>query len=295
MLLTGDAGSGKTTLAMAQPPALTDTTEQEPRKVAALYYRLHGLDAPRPKIHACRDWDDVEEDLELLQEGDLWLVDSVSLLAEPADIARTVKRCIERIRARRARGIFICQYTKDGGFLGPNELKHDVDVVVDIPNDALGMRRIAVKKNRFGGLFSSYFRLGATGILEPPSFPDCYSIEGAAGAYALHLYPMGGAKFAGAFDALAEAGQVIEGMASAAIRSDISPRGFVEPPDVEERKAFATTMGLGWLGPEETMELIMQRSGTPTGDDPGPLPGPEKRGGRKAGSNKKPNTKRTRF
>jgi len=170
-----------------------------------------------------------------------------------------MKAAINRIQAARARGIFIAQYTKDGDVLGPNQLRHLVDVLADIPDDMTGLRRLSIRKNRFGNVFSHYFSLDEKGVVEQP-FPYCYSIEGSAGNYDLHLYPTSGAKLRGIFEDLEEHGVRMMGCASSAIRCNLYDNGYAEPPDVEARKQFAERHGLTWITPVQAIELIQSHA-----------------------------------
>lgn len=253
-LISGDAGSGKTTIALAAGPTRYCTSEQEPEKVAQAWYRVRN-DGKPPLISSCTSWDDLEEDLIGLEEGELVVVDSVSQLAMPEETRRIVAKVIGKIRKARARGIFICQFTKSGEMLGPNELRHLVDAVGDIPNDPTGLRRLGFSKNRYGSLSATYFRLGSEGV-SVETFPYAYSVEGSAGKYRLHLYPSSGAKLSGILETLDDAGLALEGMASAAIACRGYRHGFATTPDNGERQAFAERHGLRWVTPQIARELL---------------------------------------
>lgn len=254
MLLSGGPGSGKTTICIAANPNIISSSEQENEQVAGIWYRVH-KERPSPILTNCTTWEELAEDLMVLQEGELGLVDSISQLAAGPHTPLVLRRAVKNIREKGAVAIFITQYTKDGEMLGPNELRHMVDVVATIPDDPFGLRRLSVVKNRFGALFTQYFSLGEEGVKEQ-SFRWAYSVEGPPGRYSLHLFPMSGAKWAGIFSAFEEAGVRVEGVASAAVTSSIYETGFVEPDDVEWRMKFAADHGLAWIDPEQAVSLI---------------------------------------
>lgn len=259
MLLSGGPGSGKSTICVAARPKIISSSEQENEEVAAIWYRVHGDDLPCPIISTCLDWEELEEDLLQLSEGELGIVDSISQLASGPESSKILSRAVRNIREKGALAIFITQYTKEGDMLGPNELRHMVDVVASIPDDPGGLRRLAVQKNRFGPIFSQYFSIGEHGVKDQ-NFPWAYSVEGPPGRYSLHLYPMGGAKWSGILDAFSKAGVQVSGVASAALLSPIYRTGFVEPDDVEWRMKFAADHGLSWVNPEKAVEMILEQA-----------------------------------
>ncbi len=256
MLLSGGPGSGKTTICMATKPKIVSSSEQENEEVASIWYRVHGNDEEVPIISTCTTWEELEEDLLQLAEGELGVVDSISQLASGPESSKILSRAIRSIREKGAIAIFITQYTKDGDMLGPNELRHMVDVVSSIPDDPSGMRRLAVHKNRFGPIFAQYFSIGEHGVQEQ-NFPWAYSVEGPPGRYSLHLFPMGGAKWSGILDAFEGAGVRVSGIATAALVSRIYETGFVEPDDVTWRMKFAADHGLAWVNPQRARELLL--------------------------------------
>jgi len=259
ILLSGNRGSGKTTISIAARPDVVSTSEQEISQVAGTWARIHGIEGASPLFTNCSNWEQLEADIDALEEGQLFLLDSVSQLAHGFESSAIVARCIEKVRKKKARAIFICQYTKDGGILGPNELQHLVDGVLEIPPDKRsGARRLVAKKNRFGGLFTTYFGINAHGPTHL-SFDYAYSVEGSAGDYTLHLYPMKGAEWAGLLEALEDEHIDLKGLASAAIRTGAYSSGFALPPDTEERRRFAEAHGLVYVTPENFQSILDER------------------------------------
>lgn len=263
ILLSGDAGSGKTSICLAaavEHEMMIEASEQQQKSIAENWRRIHSDKKKKfPRINGCYTWEHLEEDINTLQEGEIVLVDSVSQLAESHESPYLVQKVIERVRTVGAIAFFIAQYTKAGEMLGPNMLRHLVDVVCHIPNDETGLRRLAVDKNRYGGLTARYFSLSASGV-GPQVFNQAYSVEGPPGKYRLHLHPLAGAKWAGMLDVLAEAGAHLEGYAGCGIPSLGYKSGYATPPDNTERRAFAEMHGLTWLSTEEACELLAEKS-----------------------------------
>lgn len=258
VLLSGGPGSGKTTICLKLKPTLYDTSEQSVQDVAASYHRVVGGGFSEvPLIGTISSWEELEEDVDGMTGKDIGVVDSISALAAPHHIAKIASKVITKVRRVGARLIFIAQYTKDGEMLGPNELRHLVDVTAEIPNDRTGQRRLAITKNRFGPLFTQYFELDADGVKEP-EFPYAYSIEGPVGNYSLHMYPVKGSKYADIIDKLASLRVDIMGRASSAVECPAYPTGFAEPSDVAQRREFAEKHELEWITPMDAAELIQQ-------------------------------------
>lgn len=257
LILTGGPGSGKTSSCIKLDPKLYVTTEQEIQEVAHAWYRLMPH-RPAPLISNVYAPHELYEDLAFLEAGEIGVVDSISQFSDGPEASKIMKKVIEETRRKGAILIFIAQFTKAGDMKGPNMLNHMVDAIVEIPDDPLGMRQLTAKKNRFGDLWSQYFTFTKHGELVEQPFDYAYTVEGSAGNYRLHLFPMSGAKLDGILKELAENNILIEGMASAAVKSRGYQHGFAEPPDSDRRKEFAIRHGLQWVGPEEACELLKQ-------------------------------------
>ncbi len=259
VLLSGNKGSGKTSICMKIAPTLFISTEQEIEEVSHSWYRIMGdTDIPVPLITNCYSWDQLKEDLLGLERGSRVVVDSVSQFSSGPDSAEIVREIIEQVRKAGAIAWFIAQFTKQGDMLGPNMLNHMVDVVCQIPDDSLGMRRLTAEKNRFGSLFAQYFRLTGNGV-EEQEFVYAYTVEGSVGNYKLHLYPLGGGKLGGIFKAMCDQGLLIQGYASAALECRGYSTGFAEPDDIAMRRIFAEEHGLEWLTPEAAQKMILRQ------------------------------------
>jgi hypothetical protein len=257
--LSGNRGAGKTSSCLALRPRRISTSEQEIDQVRDTWYRLFP-DEEAPEIHTCTTWEELEDDVEDLNEGDRWIGDSVSQLGTIHESSKIVERIIKKIRDRKAVGIFILQYNKAGEPFGPNQLTHLVDVVSTIEVESSGLRRLTTTKNRFGPLVTQYFAINHRGHLVEENFDDLYSIEGDAGDYRLHMYPMKGSKWAGIFEELEEAGLLLKKKASAAIVSTMYETGFAIPKDTDGRRHFAEAHGLEWISPEDAREMILEHN-----------------------------------
>lgn len=255
--ISGNRGAGKTTICLALRPRRIITSEQVHSEVRDTWYRLFPKEHA-PEIHVAENWLELDEDIEDLDEGDTYIVDSVSQLGSIFESPKVIKRVIEHTQTRRAKGFFVLQYNKDGQPLGPNQLLHLVDVVCTIDIESTGLRRLTSTKNRFGGLTTQYFKIDEKGQLADQKFRWAYSVEGNSGDYKLHLFPMKGSKLADLLVAMEDAGVQAGGIACAALASSIYAHGFVEPEDAESRKIFAEAHGLKWIAPEEATEMIVE-------------------------------------
>lgn len=255
VILSGDAGSGKTSSCIKLRPHLYASSEQELVEVGHAWHRLMPNEEP-PILTSCSSWEELHQDVLTLDSGQIGVLDSVSQLSDGPESNKQVKSVIEAVREREAIFIFIAQFTKDGMMKGNNMLNHMVDVICKIPNDPLGLRQLKAEKNRFGSLWSQYFTFNTGGELVEQPFQYAYSVEGSAGKYRLHLHPMGGAKLNGILSVLGDNGICLEGYASAAVTCPGYKRGFAEPPDAKQRKEFAVQHGLRWIGPDEAQELL---------------------------------------
>lgn len=257
VLLTGGPGSGKTSICMALEPKTVSTSEQQVDMVAAIWFRINKGKGNVPIFSACKTAEDLEMDLMQLEKGDIGIVDSISQIALGPKTGEIMRRAMGRAQAIGACIVFIAQFTKDGEMYGPNELKHLVDVVAEIPRDKSGLRRLTVEKNRYGDLSSTYFSISENGV-GVQSFDWAYSVEGPPGGYELRLFPGGGTKYAGILEALRDRKKKVKGVASAAVCCSLYEEGFVEPPDGIWRRKFAEKHGLKWIGPEEAMSLLKE-------------------------------------
>lgn len=253
--IAGGPGSGKSSLAalLARhfPECEWITSEQHGRQAGAMLARIVGSDA-MPLVTAVNGPDRLHERFKSRQGG-LVVVDSITQTAGWEQQAAVAEAGVTWVRAEPGRRLlFIQQVNGRGDAAGQVAIPHLVDACLDVGADA-GMRTLAAWKNRHGSIGSRYFRLGPSGPLAV-DFPYAYSVEGEAGRYRLHPFPLSGAKWAGLFEKAAESGRAIRGgVACAAIPVNGYPDGYLQPADVDDRRAFAEAHGLRW---------------TPTDDDP---------------------------
>ena len=245
ILLSGEKGSGKSTLAGQLRPDIWLTTEQAPTAAAWLLKRLQGAKYRAPVIAKIDHPHEIAGHLGGLKAGALVVLDSITELGldEGPVVLRQLQEWAE---AHRGRVVVISQVTKEKRAAGREVLPHLVDVVCEVKADLYGLRRLSVVKNRHGSLFAAYFGIGAKGV-ERPKFTDAaFSVEGQPGDYRLTPFPTDGAQWDGP---IRVADRGIEGKACAARRAKGYKSGWLIPPDVAMRKAFAVEHGLAWMDP----------------------------------------------
>lgn len=251
LTLSGGPGMGKSSLAAVLSPQHWITNEMRPRAVGRLVRRV-SPGARVPMVHLASDLEAVDRALEHTRPGDLVVVDSLAAFGlDGAPV--TLGALIAWAQANDGRVLAINQVTKDERGAGRMRLQHDPDIVAQVRPDVAGRRRLDVTKNRAGSLFSSVFCFDARGRLTRPPFRSAYSVEGDPGSYRLMPVPTPNAQWDQLFRALPEDAP-IEGTASAARRFERYASGWLEPEDVDERRAFAEAHGLRWIDPTHIQE-----------------------------------------
>lgn len=248
-LFYGPKGIGKTTVAIGTfPAALFGTTEMGPDLVrdyaARLGATLAGVRVPRVTREP-------EVSVDLRAGGPVdYVLDSLNGTRAPAAALAACRALCEL----GGRVIALAQVTQDGDIRGGEDLGHDCDVVIRFDHHA-GNHRIVVEKNRFGPTTSRVFRLGPNGADRAPR-DRYYSVEGQAPHYRLEPYPSSSAKHAAV---LAEQEKrLADGFPSAlpappaavaALKSGLYAGGWIEPEDVDARRAFAEAAGVPYWSP----------------------------------------------
>lgn len=256
LLLHGPRGVGKTSVALGalDRPWLV-TSEMEPEELLR-YARRLGARVDRVSRPT---W--IEEELRLdLGEPpagrprDL-VLDSATATGHAVEALVAVRA---HVRELGVRAIVLVHETKDGLIRGSSSLGFDCDVDVRIDYDA-GARRIEVLKNRFGAEAELRFELGEDGP-RLPAADRYYSVEGRPGAYRLEPWPADQARHAAYLRAVEAARAQEDGpvlylppppVAVAALPSTLYARGWIEPPDVAGRKAYAQAQGVPYFSPLE--------------------------------------------
>ena len=251
----GGAGTGKSSISALIRPEWWITKEQEPKPASHMFNRL--TPGWMPKIAAVDNADEVDELLRTLIDRGPIVVDSLTAfgLKESLSIAHSI---VNWTRRTSERSLCILQATQQGGAAGYTEIPHLFDAVVNTSIDPWGVRCFRIKKSRWSGLENSYYTFDDKGKIVAPSFDAAYTVEGSAGEYFLHPYPVKGSKWGGIAEALAQNGKLRPKMASAAQVAPYMPSGFVEPMDSVERKRFAVRAGLEWIGPEEVYDILQE-------------------------------------
>lgn len=244
MLLTGGAGSGKSSLCALLKPSLYYTTEQTPAAVDLTFRRIHGHNTHSPTIVCISSLEGLNNELSqsLLPQNSLIVLDSVTEIGHDNIQVKAIQSLIKHAQSEKLRVIVISQINKKGQSRGKTSLGHLVDITAEILIDSTGQRRLSVTKNRHGSTFTSYFTNDHKGI-NPPKFRYCYSVEGSPGRYKLSAFPSNDAQW----DGLIRKGGAAPGTASAARLCDLYSSGFLEPDDAEERQRFAESHGLKWV------------------------------------------------
>lgn len=257
VLLWGEPGAGKSSVAAQTLPQAWVTSEQEPLAVSVMFERL-GL--PIPVIYRVKDRSDLREFYREARTSRYKQVvlDSVTALGlnEGRDALLELVRWTQD---QGSRALAIAQVTKSGGFAGYMEIAHEVDAIASVGVDKTGLRYLAFEKSRFSSLDTRYWIFTEAGAVDVPDFGgDVYSVEGQPGSYQLLPFPVPGAKWAGALELLSSAG-CLDGMvarATVGVEASHKETRLVLPNDWRERKSFAERHGLSWLGLDEINQLL---------------------------------------
>ena len=250
----GGPGAGKSSISALIKPKWWITKEQEPKPASSMFKRLTPDNMPR--IAAVDNAEEVAKLLEDIHEGPI-VIDSLTAfgLKESLEIAHLI---LNWTRKNNDRSLSILQATQAGTVAGYTEVPHLFDAVIHVDIDKWGVRCFRIKKSRWSGLENSYFTFGEGGMIVAPEFNAAYTVEGDAGGYYLHPFPIKGAKWDGIAKVLAENNALVPKMASAAQAAPYMPSGFVRPMDHVERRNFAERAGLEWIDPDEVFEIINQ-------------------------------------
>lgn len=183
VLLSGDPGAGKSTLALQVAAAIADppwlvrtayvTAEESAAQLQGRARRL-GISGSPVRLAAT---DDLEAALAAAGPATRFLViDSIQTM-RLAGLRGTVggglqaTACLERIiacaRTWRCAALVICHVTKENRAAGPNKLAHLVDVVLHLIASG-PFRALEVNKNRFGRTdVAGLFKMTERGLREP--------------------------------------------------------------------------------------------------------------------------------
>lgn len=260
LALHGKRGGGKSTVAFsafARPHIVTSemATDRVLRYLERLGVRHAGLTVARL----------VEEELtgekridlgEIDEDVDELVLDSASATLDPA---RAVAAVAEWTSRRNARAIVILHQNKDGAVAGQASMLHACDGEAEVVIEPTGVRRVVLQKHREGELRSVIFDLGELGERRNVA-RRYYSVEGGGGHYRLVPYPdPTGSPHAEYLRAVERSRRDdYEGpalklpeppCAVAALKSALYGSGWIEPVDVEARKAFAAEQGVPYFSP----------------------------------------------
>jgi DNA repair protein RadA/Sms len=185
VLIGGDPGIGKSTLALEMAAALGATGrsilyvsgEESPRQTRMRAERIALLGrAENLWIQSEIDLEAIEAEVERLNPA-LLIVDSVQTLslatldAAPGSVSQVRECGLRLLRLAKARALpvlLIGHVTKEGSVAGPRTLEHMVDAVLYLEGDAHhGYRILSAAKNRFGSTHEiGVFEMRGDGLIE---------------------------------------------------------------------------------------------------------------------------------
>jgi hypothetical protein len=250
--LYGGPGTGKSSLSALIKPKYWLTKEQEPKPASLMFRRL--TPDCMPEIIALDSADEVGHTLSNIEEGPV-VVDSLTAFGLKDSLA-VAHHLVNWSRSREDRALGIIQSNQGGGAAGYLEIPHLFDAVINVQHDPWGVRVFRIEKSRWCGLQNTYFSFDEMGKISAPIFEAAYSVEGAAGSYYLHPFPVKGAKWSGLLSILSDTGVLKAKSCSSAQIADYMPHGFIEPMDVQDRKKFAEKAGLKWISPDKLPTLL---------------------------------------
>ena len=252
----GGPGTGKSSLSALIKPKFWLTKEQEPKPASMMFRRVTPDNIP--EIIALDTAEEVAFALQNISEGPI-VVDSLTAfgLKESLEVAHLL---VNWSRMHEDRALGILQANQGGGAAGYLEIPHLFDAVINVTHDPWGVRVFRIEKSRWSGLENLYFTFSNEGKIERPHFDASYTVEGTAGSYYLHPFPIKGSKWGGLLAILNEQGILKSGLCSAAQIAPYMDTGFVEPMDVMDRKRFAQKAGLAWISPKEALAKIIETS-----------------------------------
>lgn len=232
LLLFGGRGSGKSTVALqAFESPWVLSTEMEPGLILSYAERLGVKPLGVRELH--REELGIVCELPEPGQADGLILDSLNGVGHVEEVFAWVKDAALRLSLPL---VVIAQVTTDDSVRGGEHVPHLAHVVAHCRKTEVG-RELVIEKNRFGPEMSIPWCMA--GENAPPYF---YTVEGKRGRYRLSPYPWSSSKV---WDAVA-AGELDkpEAPAAASAQHHILYRGFVEPPDWQERKRFCEARGV---------------------------------------------------
>ena len=189
----GGAGTGKSSISSLIKPRWWITKEQEPKPASHMFNRL--TCSWMPEIAAVDNADEVDDLLLDIKEGPI-VIDSLTAfgLKESLRIAHSI---VNWTRGNNERSLSILQATHQGTAAGYTEIPHLFDAVINTSVDPWGVRCFRIHKSRWSGLENAYYTFDNKGQIVSPVFDAAYTVEGSAGEYFLHPFPVKGAKWDG--------------------------------------------------------------------------------------------------
>lgn len=265
LLIYGDRGTGKSSLALtAFDGPIYISSEMGPSLILAYAKRLKrkvGL-VSMSELETAEDLEEVLnlhlDDAEIVADV---IIDSLTGTGRPLEAWTIAREYAER---HGVRAIGILQTVKSGRERGDARLGHDADAIAEVRNRG-SYREIIIRKSRFSPETSGAFRFTSRGQLARPDWDRYYSIEGDPPGLWLEPYPNRKARYAAPLKALEalrrkggkpEPGSALESLpeppcAVAAEFSPLYPGGWIEPGDIDARRAFAERSGIPFWSPRQ--------------------------------------------
>jgi hypothetical protein len=175
--ISGEPGSGKTTLVYQFGPNVADSTEQVIAVMAARYRQVNK--SPGQSIHLRAGRDPLPP-----PPGDgTWSQDSVSNLSDGENWYKETffdwvhcSGAFKRDLGRKRWGIAVLQATKAGEYRGTAEVPHLADICVHLAeDDDLGLHMAERWKDRYNPEGRTYYELGET--ITKPEFSGIFGVK----------------------------------------------------------------------------------------------------------------------
>lgn len=205
VLVAGDPGAGKSTLLMQAMAAMAKhrnvlyaSGEESLDQIQLRAERLGVSDSP-VQLVTSNDGQGIAGLMERMERGSIVVIDSLHAMdagadSSPGSVAQVKAAAGLFIPIAKERGIttlLINHVTKEGGFAGPQLLKHAVDVSLLLQNDTSQgyMRVLRADKNRFGADDEiGLFEMGTEGMIPITNPSELFMAQRAAGAFGTTIF-----------------------------------------------------------------------------------------------------------
>lgn len=205
VLVAGDPGAGKSTLLMQAMAALSKSRKvlyaSGEESLDQIQLRAERLDVADSDVAlvTSNDGPGIAGLMQQMERGSVVVIDSLHAMdagadSAPGSVAQVKAAASLFIPIAKERGIttlLINHVTKEGGFAGPQLLKHAVDVSLLLQNDTSQgfMRVLRADKNRFGADDEiGLFEMGTKGMMPITNPSELFMAQRAAGAFGTTIF-----------------------------------------------------------------------------------------------------------